>query len=98
MVNYTEQVKVLSCYIDCQLTLERQINFVCSNSFYYLRKVCSIRDQVKTIVIIELIRVLVLSRVDYCNSNNELCREFDFSIVTFNANLVIPESATLVAN
>ena len=66
--NYTEQVKVVVSYIDCQLTLQRQINFVCSNSFYYLRKVWSIRDQVKTSVIIELIRVLVLSRVDYCNS------------------------------
>ena len=67
MINYTDQVKVLGCYIDCQLTLQRQINFVCSISFY-LRKVWSIRDQVKTAVIIELISVLVLSRVDYCNS------------------------------
>ena len=65
--NYTELVKALGCYIDCQLTLRRQINFVCSNSFY-LRKVWSIRDQVKTSVLIELFRVLVLSRVDYCNS------------------------------
>ena len=66
--NYTEQVEVLGCYIDCQLTLQRQINSICSNSFYYLRKVWSIRDQVKTSVLIEFIRVLVLSRVDYCNS------------------------------
>ena len=66
--DYTEQVKVLGCYIDSQLTLQRQVNFVCSISFYYLRKVWSIRDQVKTSVLIELIRVLVLSRVDYCNS------------------------------
>ena len=34
--DYTELVKVLGCYIDCQLTLQRQVNFVCSNSFYYL--------------------------------------------------------------
>ena len=66
--NYTEQVKVLCCYIDCRLTLQRQINFVRSNSFCYLRKVWSIRDQVKITVLIELIRVLVLSRLDYCNS------------------------------
>ena len=26
--DYTEQVKVLGCYIDCQLTLQRQVNFV----------------------------------------------------------------------
>ena len=31
--DYTERVKVLGCYIDCQLTLQRQVNFVCSNSF-----------------------------------------------------------------
>ena len=30
--DYTEQAKVLGCCIDCQLTLQRQINFVCSNS------------------------------------------------------------------
>ena len=53
----TEQVKLLGCCIDCQLTLQRQVNFVFSNSFYYLRKVWSIRDQFKTSVIIEFIRV-----------------------------------------
>ena len=31
--NYIEQVKVRGYYIDCQLTLQRQNNFVCSNSF-----------------------------------------------------------------
>ena len=91
--DYTEQVKVLGCYIDCQLTLQIQVNFVSSNSFYYLRKVWSIHDQVKTSVLIELIRVLVLSLIDYCislyyglpkfllekkSANNELCRAFDF--------------------
>ena len=37
--DYTEQVKVLDCYDNCQLTVQRQVNFVRSNSFYYLRKV-----------------------------------------------------------
>ena len=59
--DYTEEVKVPCYYIDFQLTLQRQVNFVCSNSIYYLRKVWSIRDQVKKSVFIELIRVLVLS-------------------------------------
>ena len=66
--DYTEQVKVLGCYIDCQFTLQRQVNLVCSNSFCYLHKMWPIRDQVKTSVSIEFIRVLVLSRIDYCNS------------------------------
>ena len=30
--DHTEQVKILGCYIDCQLTLQPQVNFVCSNS------------------------------------------------------------------
>ena len=51
--DYTEQLKVLGCFKDCQLTLQRQVNFVCSISFYYLRNVRSIRDQVKTSVLIE---------------------------------------------
>ena len=29
--DHTEQVKVLGCYVDCQLTLQRQVNFVWSN-------------------------------------------------------------------
>ena len=66
--DYIEQVKVLGCCIDCQITLQRQVNFVYSNSFCYLRKVWAIRDEVKTSVFFELIRALVLSRVDYCNS------------------------------
>ena len=54
---YTEQVNFLIFFfIDCQLNLQRQVNFFCSNSFY-LRKVWSIRDQVVTSVLIELIRL-----------------------------------------
>ena len=37
--DYTEEVKVRGCYIDFHLTLQRQVNFVCSNAFNYLRKV-----------------------------------------------------------
>ena len=35
--DYTEQVKVLGCYIGCQLTLQLQVNFG-SNSVYHLHK------------------------------------------------------------
>ena len=35
--NHNEQLKVLGCYNDCQLTLQQQVNFVCSNSFHYPR-------------------------------------------------------------
>ena len=35
--DYTEQVKVLGCYFDCQLTLQRQVYYVCPISFYYSR-------------------------------------------------------------
>ena len=72
----------------------------------------SIRDQFKTSVLIELIRVwcyhvltfvilfLMVCQTFYSktSANNELCRAFDFSIVTFNTNLVVPAAATLVAN
>ena len=64
--DYNEQVKTLCSYIDCQLSLQRQINILCSNSFH-LRKVWSIRDQVKTLIPIVLIGVAVLPRVGYCN-------------------------------
>ena len=66
--DYNEQVKVLGCYIHGRLILQRQVKIFCSDSFNYLRIVWAIRYQVKTSVLIELITVLVLSRVDYCNS------------------------------
>ena len=44
------------------------MKFVRSNSFCYLRKVWSTRDQVKTSALIEIVRVLVLPCVDYYNS------------------------------
>ena len=50
-------------------TYSATIGQLCLFEFiFYLRKVWSVRDHVETSVLIELIRVLVLSRVDYCNS------------------------------
>ena len=35
--DYTQKVKVLGCFVDCQLTLQRKVSFVYRNHFY-LRK------------------------------------------------------------
>ena len=52
----------------CQKGRRVGSNVVFLNRCYYVHKICSIRDQFEASVLIELIRVLVLSRVDYFHS------------------------------
>ena len=72
-----------------------------------LQKIYSIRDTVNSDVLIEFVRVMIISRLDYfindtcCISwevtmDNELCTHSDVSTVTRNTNYKIHLTATLV--
>ena len=110
--DYTAQVYYLGFYIDCKFNFQPHVKFFCLNSFLFISVVWSIRDQEETSVLIELIRVLVLSRVDFCTSlsyglPNFLLEKLQrvinsaarliFRSVTVDTNLV-PQAVTLVAN
>ena len=58
----------LNCDIDSRLSYAKQVSSVCRKCYYFLRKVYSIRDTVDRKSLIDLVRVMILSRLDYCNS------------------------------
>ena len=65
---FSTYVKFLGFILDDKLLCTKQISSVTSACYYMLRKIYSIRDIVDRDVLIELVRVMIISRPDYCNS------------------------------
>ena len=63
---FLKDVKFLGFILDDKLLFLKQISSVTSACCYMLRK--SIRDPGDSDVLIELVRVLIISRIGYCNS------------------------------
>ena len=59
-------MKFLGFILDDKL-FSNQISSVTSACYYVLRKIYSIRDTADSDVLIELLRVMIISRLDYCN-------------------------------
>ena len=59
---------LLGFNLDSRLSYTQQDSSVCRRCYYFLRKIYSIRDTVDRKLLIELVRVMILSRLDYCNS------------------------------
>ena len=68
MKSTENSVKSLGCLIDRSLSLKKQIDSVCGASYHSLRKLYSIRFYLDFENRNMLARMLVLSRLDYCNS------------------------------
>ena len=60
--------KFLSFTLDDKHLSPKQINSVTSACYYMVRQIYSIRDTVGSDVLPELVRVMIFSRLDYCNS------------------------------
>ena len=60
-------VKLLDVQFDQNLLMEKQINRVVSSCFFNLRKIFSVKHHLERTILIELIRLQVISRLDYCN-------------------------------
>ena len=54
--------------LDSRLSYTKQVSSVCPRCYYFLWKIFSIRDTVDRKASIELVRVMILSQLDYCNS------------------------------
>ena len=65
---FSNHVKFLGFLLDDKLLFSKQISSVTSACYYVPRKIYSIRDTVDSDVLIELVRVMIISRLDYCNS------------------------------
>ena len=66
--NFSSNVTLLGFNLDSRLSYTKQINSVCRRCYYFLRKPHSIRDTVERKSLSELVRLMILSRPDYCNS------------------------------
>ena len=64
---FLNHVKFLGFILDDKLLVSKQISSVTSACYYMLRKMYSIRDTVDRDFIIELVRILSISRLGYCN-------------------------------
>ena len=65
--NFSNNVTLLGFNLDSRLSYTKQVSSVCRRC-YFLRKIYSIRDTVDRKSLIELVRVMILLRLDYCNS------------------------------
>ena len=65
--NFSNNVTLLGFKLDSRLSYAKQVSSVCRRCYYFLRKNYSIRDTVDR-SLIELVGVMYLSPLDYCNS------------------------------
>ena len=65
---FWKHVKFFGFILDDKLLFSKQISSVTSACYYVLRKIYSFRDTVERDDLIELVRVMIISRLDYCNS------------------------------
>ena len=66
--NFSNNVTLLGLNLDSRHSYEKQVSSVCRRCYYFLRKNYSIRDTVDRKSLIELVRVMIVSRLNYCNS------------------------------
>lgn len=61
-------VKNLGCWLNAQLNMSDQINYVCKSAFFYLHNIRRIKQYLSTDSLVKVIHAFVTSRLDYCNS------------------------------
>jgi hypothetical protein len=65
-----EQVKNLGVIMENTLSMQKQVNKICSKSFFQLYKLRQIRRYLKVEATRTLVHAFVTSNLDYCNSLN----------------------------
>ena len=61
-------VRNLGIYQDSHLSMEKQVNHLCRTANFHLKRIGAIRRYLTTDATKSLVRSLVVSRLDYCNS------------------------------
>jgi hypothetical protein len=62
------EVRLLGVLLDESLTFDSHISNVTRIAFHQLRRIKAIRRHIPTSAMIQLMRALVITRIDYCNS------------------------------
>ena len=66
--NFSNNITLLGFNLGSRLPYKKQVSSMCRRSYFYLRKNYSSRDTVDRKSLIKLGRVMILSRLYYCNS------------------------------
>ena len=66
--NFSNEVTLLCFNLDSRFSYTKQVSSLCCRCYYFLWKMYSMRDTVDRKALIELVRVMILSQLDYCNS------------------------------
>ena len=68
VIHMSEHVKILFVYLDTAMTLEKQISTTCRTAYMQIRRINSIRQYLTESAAKTIIQMMVVSRLDYCNS------------------------------
>jgi hypothetical protein len=68
VVTPTPVVRDLGILFDAELSVREHVCTISQTCFYHLRRLQSIRHQLRRDLITALVLALILSRLDYCNS------------------------------
>ena len=68
VIHMSEHVKILSVYLDTAMTLEKQISTTCRTAYMQIRRINSIRQYLTESAAKTIIQMVVVFRLDYCNS------------------------------
>jgi len=68
LIESSANAKNLGVVFDSCLLMDKQITNICCGTYFYLRKIGSIRRQLTNEATEQLVHALVSSRLDYCNS------------------------------
>ena len=70
VIHMSEHVKILGVYLDTAMTLEKQISTTCRTAYtcMQIRIINSIRQYLTESAAKTTIQMMVVSRLDYCNS------------------------------
>ena len=77
VIHMSEHVKILGVYLDTSMALEKQISTTCRTAYMYMymRRINSIRQYLTESAAKTILQMMVVSRLDYCNSLYRVCQK-----------------------
>lgn len=67
-VNTKSVVRNLGVYMDCHLSMDSHVNYLCKTTMYHIRQVGLLRKYLDKLATEKLIHAVISSRLDYANS------------------------------
>ena len=63
-----KQIESLGIVLDCNMKMEKQVNYVSKVSYFHLRNISRVRNRLNRNITRTVVNTIVTSRMDYCNS------------------------------